>query len=166
MALSDIAAGLEVTTEQRERGVAAVDDTGADLAARLAPYAADLPCDAGSAATVVRAYTSGRSVGDCARRAGVAPATAAKALHLLGVEGVCPLSPAGRAIVRDWLAGELSRTEARRLADAGEPAFALAAFVETHEPLAGAREAVEGELAPADHGDALADARSDLDELV
>ena len=35
MGLSDIAAGLEVTTEQRERGVAAVDGTAADLAAAL-----------------------------------------------------------------------------------------------------------------------------------
>ncbi len=165
MALSDIAAGLEVTTEQRERGVAAVDDTGRDLTARLAAYEEDLPCDSASAATLVRAYTGGRSVGECAHRAGLSPVAAAKTLHLLGVEGVCPLSPQGREIVRDWLAGDLSRTEARQLVGASEPEFALATYVETHEPLAGAREAVAGHLRP-DDGNALADAMSDVDELL
>ncbi|MFT4883088.1 MAG: hypothetical protein ACI8U4_000586, partial [Natronomonas sp.] len=36
MGLSDIADGLEVTAEQRDRGVAAADETGAPLAERLA----------------------------------------------------------------------------------------------------------------------------------
>lgn len=166
MTLSDIAAGLEVTAEQRDRGVAAVDGTGGDLATRLTPYADDLPCEPAAAANLVESYTAGRSIGECARRTGLAPVAAAKTLHLLGVDGVCPLSAQGREILRDWLAGDLSRTEARRLAGAGEKEFALATFVETHDPLAGAMEAVEGELMPDDHGDALADARSDLDELV
>ncbi|PSP78778.1 hypothetical protein BRC81_07080 [Halobacteriales archaeon QS_1_68_20] len=166
MALSDIAAGLEVTTEQRERGVAAVYDTGRDLPTRLAAFEDDLPCDAASAATLVEAYTGGRSVGECARRAGLSPVAAAKTLHLLGVEGVCPLSPQGRRILRDWLAGDLSRTEARQLAGASETEFALATFVETHDPVSGAREAVDGDLRPGDDGDALADAMSDVDDLL
>jgi hypothetical protein len=37
MALSDIAAGVEVTTSQRDRGVAAVDETDASLSERWAP---------------------------------------------------------------------------------------------------------------------------------
>lgn len=164
MTLSDIAAGLEVTERQQERGVATVDDTGADLAARLEPYVEDLPCDAASAAAVVEAYTSGTSVGECARAAGLAPATAARTLHLLGVEGVSPLGPRGRAVVRDWLAGDLSRTEAKTLADASEPAFALAAFVETHDPLAGARDVVEGALAP--DADAAVSKRDALDATM
>lgn len=166
MTLSDIAAGLEVTAEQRERGVATVDDTDRDLATRLSRYAEDLPCEPAEAATLVQSYTGGRSVGECARRAGLSPVAAAKTLHLLGVEGVCPLTSQGRRILRDWLAGDLSRTEARRLAGAGEKEFALATFVETHDPLPGAREAVDGELTPGEAGDALADARSDMDELV
>lgn len=164
--LSDIAAGLEVTVEQCDRGVATVDDTGGDLATRLTPYADELPCEPATAATLVESYTGGRSIGECARRAGLPAVAAAKTLHLLGVDGVCPLSAQGRQILRDWLAGDLSRTEARLLAGAGEREFALATFVETHDPLAGAMEAVEGELTPDDAEDALVDARSDLDEFV
>jgi len=67
MALSDIAAGVEVTTRQRDRGVAAVDETDAPLPERLAPFADDLPCSAAAAATVVEAYAAGRSVGDAGR---------------------------------------------------------------------------------------------------
>lgn len=171
MTLSEIATGLEVTERQRERGVATVDDTDADLSTRLEPYADDLPCDAASAASVVEAYTAGTSIDECARAAGLAPATAARTLHLLGVEGVSPLGPTGRELVRDWLAGELSRTEAKTLADAAEPELALAAFVETHEPLDGAREAVEGALAPSgdaavEKQDALGEAMSDADDFL
>lgn len=161
MTLSEIAAGLEVTERQRERGVATIDDTDADLTTRLEPYADELPCDAASAAAVVDAYTAGTAIGECARAAGVAPATAARTLHLLGVEGVSPLAPVGRSVVRDWLAGECSRTEAKALVDAGEPEFALAAFVETHDPIEDAREAVEGALSL--DGDATVEKRDALD---
>ena len=161
MTLSEIAAGLEVTERQRERGVATVDDTDADLTSRLEPYAEELPCDAASAAAIVDAYTAGTAIGECARAAGVAPATAARTLHLLGVEGVSPLTPVGRDVLRDWLAGECSRTEAKRLVDASEPEFALAAFVETHDPIEGAREAVEGIHSP--EGDATVEKRDALD---
>ena len=164
MGLSDIAAGVEVTTEQRDRGVATVDDTDVSLAERLADYGTDLPCSAADAATVVEAYAEGKSVGTAARVADLAPATAAKTLHLLG-ESVSPLGPTGRELVRDWLAAELSRSEARELAAASEREFALAAYVETHDTLTGAEEAVASVLAPDPGGDPLADTRSDLDDL-
>ncbi|MFC4448625.1 hypothetical protein [Halorussus aquaticus] len=150
MPLSDIADGLEVTTEQRDRGVASVDATAngdADLRERLTEFADDLPCDAASAAAIVEGHTSGRSVGDSAHEAGVAPMTAAKTLHLLGCEGVSPLTPEAHRIIGDWLSADLSRTEARELAGANETEFALATFVETHDPIPGASDLVEGAFA-------------------
>jgi hypothetical protein len=150
MALSDIADGLEVTTEQRDRGVASVDATAnrEGLRERLGDFADDLPCDAESAATIVESHTAGKSVGDSAHAAGVAPMTAAKTLHLLGCEGVSPLTPEAHRIIADWLSADLFRTEARELTGANETEFALATFVETHDPLAGASELVEGAFAP------------------
>jgi len=169
MGLSDIAAGVEVVDEQRDRGVATVDRTDEPLAERLAPYAEELPCDASAAATLVEAYAAGNSVGDAARAAGIAPTDGAKALHLFG-ESVSPVGPMGREIVGDWLEGRLARTEAVELAGVSERAFALAAYVETHDPLAGAREAVEGALAPGADGavekrDQLGETMSDVGEL-
>lgn len=146
MGLSEIAAGLEVTERQQARGVATVDTTGAGLAERLEPFAEELPCAPGEAAVVLERYAGGGSVGAAARAAGVAPVTAAKTLHLLG-ESVSPLGPTGRAVVRDWIAGELSRTEALELTRVGETEFALAAYVETHDPIEKACAAVEGVLA-------------------
>ena len=145
MGLSDIAAGIEVVDEQRDSGVATVDRTADPLAERLAPYAEELPCSASDAATLVEAYAAGKSVGASARIAGVAPTDGAKALHLFG-ESVSPVGPMGREIVGDWLAGELSRTEAVELAGVSDQEFALAAYVETHDPIPGAMEAVEGAL--------------------
>lgn len=170
MALSDLAAGLEVTTEQRERGVAVVDRTGAGLAERLAPHESGLPCRADEAATLVEAYASGKSVGDAARAAGLAPVTGAKTLHLLG-EPVAPLGPTGREIVRDWLAADLSRAEALELADASETAFSLAVYVETHEPLSGAEETVASALetdadAAVEKRDLLGETMSDVGDLL
>ncbi|WP_226011361.1 hypothetical protein [Halomicrobium salinisoli] len=162
MALSDIAAGLEVTTEQRDRGVATVDRTAADLADRFAELDADLPCEPGAAATVVEAYAEGRSVGDAGHAAGVPPVTAAKTLHLLG-EQVCPVGPRGRDIVRDWTEGRLSRDEAETLAGVGPREFALTAYVETHDPLPEAREAAEGVLVDTD---ATADREASLGGAV
>ncbi|WP_440006988.1 DUF7858 family protein [Halomicrococcus sp. SG-WS-1] len=164
MTLSDIAAGLEVTAEQRDRGVAAVDDTDGDLRERLVPFADDLPCDPTSAATVVESFTAGASVGDAGRDAGVAPVTAAKTLHLLGLDGVSPLGPTARDVVGDWLTADLSRSDAKALTGASETEFALAAFVETHDPLDGAVEAVEGALSPA--GDATVRKRDELGETM
>jgi hypothetical protein len=146
MGLSELAAGLEVTESQDERGVATVDTTDADLAERLAPFAEDLPCSPADAATVLERYAEGASVGAAAHTAGVATVTAAKTLHLLG-ESVSPLGPTGREIVRDWIAGDLSRSEALELARVGETEFALATYVETHEPIEAACAAVEGVLA-------------------
>jgi hypothetical protein len=164
MGLSDIAAGVEVTAEQRDRGVAAVDDTGADLAERLAPFADDLPCPPDAAARLVEAYAGGAAVGAAARVAGVAPVTGAKTLHLLG-EPVEPLSPTAREVVRDWLDARVSRADALAVTGLDEREFMLGAFVQTHEPLPGAREAVAGAL-DIERGDPLADARSDVDDLL
>jgi hypothetical protein len=164
MGLADIAAGIEVTERQHARGVAAVDDTDDSLAVRLEPFAERLPCSPEAAATVVEAYASGRAVDDCGHVAGIPPVTAAKTLHLLG-EQVSPVGPQGRDIVADWLAGRLSRSDAMALAGVGERTFALAAYVESTEPLAEARDAVEGAL-QVETTDPLGEARSDVDELL
>lgn len=147
MGLSDLAGDLAVTTEQRERRVAVVDTTAADLGTRLAPFAPDLPCTSDQAATLVRAYVAGRSVGDAATAAGLAPVTGAKALHLLG-EPVTPLGPTGRAVVQDWLDATLTRSEAIDLVGESPTTFALAVFIETHDPIEGAASAVATTLTP------------------
>jgi len=165
MGLSDIAEGLEVTTEQRDRGVATADHTDQSLAERLSSVEAELPCTATAAATVVERYAGGGSVGAAGRAAGVPAMTAAKTLHLLG-ESVSPVGPTGREIVRDFLAGALSRTEARQLARASEEAFALAVYVESHEPLPEAQDAVADALAVDGGADPLSDARSGTTDLL
>lgn len=167
MGLADIAAGIEITETQEERGVATVDATDATLEERLDPFAAELPCTPAAAATVLDSYGAGADVGTAGRTAGIAPTTAAKTLHLLG-ESVSPVAPTGREVVRDWIAGELSRTEALELTRLSEDEFALAAYVETHEPLEAAFAAVEGVLAArsVDHEEPLADAVGDPTDLV
>lgn len=170
MGLADIAAGIEVVEEQRDSGVAAVDLTGDDLQARLAAIEAELPCSADAAATLVEAYAAGNSVGDSARAAGLAPMDGAKTLHLFG-EQVSPLGPTGRDVVADYLAGELSRSDARTLTGVGEVEFALATFVGAHDPIPEAREAVEGILtttrdATVAKRDALAGTMSDADAFL
>ncbi|SEH64410.1 hypothetical protein SAMN05192561_1195 [Halopenitus malekzadehii] len=142
MTLSEIAAGIEVTTEQRDRGAAVVDDTGIDLHDRLRSHASSLPCTAAAATTLIETYTAGASVGDAAREAAVAPMTAAKTLHRCGVSGVCPLAPTRRGIVRDWLAGRIGRRDAIELTGGDEADFALAVYVETHDPIADLADAV------------------------
>jgi hypothetical protein len=168
--LSDIAAGIEVVDEQRDRGVATVDDTGADLVESLSAFEGDLPCEAPAAATVLEAFAGGAAVGEAAREAGLVPVTAAKTLHRLGVGGVSPLGPTGREVVRDYLSAELSHAEARELAGASERAFALAVFVESHDPVEGAREVVAGvranrTSASVEKRDRLAGTMSNVDEL-
>jgi hypothetical protein len=152
MALSDIAAGLTVTSEQRDQGVATVDRTHEDLGDRLQAVASELPCAPAAAATLLEAYADGRSVGEAAHAAELAPITGAKTLHLCG-EQVSPLTPTGREILDDWLAGKLPRSEARQLAAASEREFALAAYVATHDPLPAAREAAEGAIMDVDATD-------------
>lgn len=164
MTLSEIAAGLELTEEQCDRSVPTVDDTGENLLARLESHAEALPCTPRAAATVLETHTAGRSVGDAAREAGVAPVTAAKALHRCGVVGVSPLSPTGREVVRDWLDGELSRSEALTLARTDEASFALATYVETHDPVSELEAAVEGALEP--DANAAVAKRDALDETM
>jgi hypothetical protein len=163
MTLDDLAAGLEVTHEQRERGVATVDRTTASLEERLAAVAGELPCSAATAATLVDRYAAGASIGTAARAAGVAPMIGAKTLHLLG-ETVTPLGPTGHDIVRDWIAGDLTRAEAETLARASPAEFALAAYVETHDPLPDAQSAVEGVLTVG--GDAAVAKRERLGDVL
>lgn len=148
MGLSDIAAGLTVTQRQRERGVATIDDTQSTLADRLAEFESDLPCDAETAADLVDAYAAGSSVGGAAAVAETVPVTAAKTLHLLGTPGITPLSPLGVDILEDYLTGELTRSDAIALSGASSTEFALASYVATHDPIPGAREAVDEALAP------------------
>jgi len=165
MGLSDIAAGVTVTERQQERGVATVDDTDATLAERLAEFEKSLPCSSEAAATILERYVEGGSVGAAGRAAGVPPVTAAKTLHLLG-ESVSPAGPTAREVVRDWIAGDLSRTDALTLSRLGETEFALAVYVETHNPLEAACTAVEGVLAARDqHDQPLAETMSDADDL-
>lgn len=142
MTLSEIAAGIEVTAEQRDRGAAVVDDTGVDLVDRLASHADALPCTAAAAATLVEAYTAGGSVGEAADEAAVAPMTAAKALHRCGIAGLCPLAPTRRGIVREWLDGRQTRSDAVVLSGGDEAAFALTTYIETHDPVPEIAEAV------------------------
>lgn len=146
MGLSDIAAGIEVTVEQQDRGVSTVDDTDASLSVRLAAHEDVLPCTPEAAATVLETHTAGTSVGESAREAGIAPITAAKTLHRCGVSGVTPLSPQARTILRDWLDGYLSRSDAVALTGAPDAEFALATYIETHEPVPELAEAAEGVL--------------------
>ena len=162
MGLADIADGIEVTERQTQRGVATVDDTGATLEETLTPFEAELPCSVAAASTVLERYTAGGSVGDAGRAAGVAPMTAAKVLHLLG-ESVSPATPLQREMLRDWMAGELSRHEALSLTQLEEAEFALATYVETHDPLEAACAEIEGVLAARylDERDPLADALGD-----
>lgn len=141
MGLEEIAAAAgTTTTRQHERGVTAVDGTSGSLADRLAPFAADLPCEPAAAAAVLRSHGSGTPIDECAHVANLAPVTAAKVLHRLGVTGVNPLTPTARRIVRDWIHGEVSRTDALTLTGASDAEFALAAYIETHDPIPGARE--------------------------
>lgn len=164
MSLSDIAEGVATTRTQERRGVAVVDRTSDSLAAVLERFETELPCEATTAATLVRAYRGGHSVGDAGTDAGVPPVTAAKILHRLGFEGLSPLSPLQRDVCRDWLSGALSRTEAEELADAGNRAFALGAYIETHDPIPGAQEAVENVFASSE--DAMVQKREALAETM
>jgi len=164
MGLSEIAAGIEVTANQRDRGVATVDDTGAGLVDRLADRAEALPCTPEAAATVLERHAAGDSVGEGARAAGVAPMTAAKALYACGVAGVSPLGPTARQVVADWVDGELSRAEAVTLSGASEAEFALAAYVETHDPDPELAAVAADALAPS--GDAAVEKRNLLAETM
>jgi hypothetical protein len=147
MGLADIAAGLSTTTEQDERGVASVDATDRDLAGALAPFADDLPCAPAAAAAVAKAYVGGAAVDAAGHDAGVAPITAAKSLHRLGFAGLSPVSDTGDRVLEDYLAGRMSRADARGLLSVSDAEFALATYVATHDAIEGARDVVEGALA-------------------
>lgn len=169
MSLGELAEGLEVTREQRESGVAAVDRTATGLEERLAALGDALPAGPAATATLVEAYAEGRDVSSAAAAADLPPITAAKTLHRLG-ETVSPASPVGREVVRDWLAGEMPRHEAEALADCSPAEFALAAYVETHDPLPAGQAALEGALArtdaTAEREARLGDAVAEPDDLL
>jgi hypothetical protein len=170
MGLSDIAEGIEVRDRQRNRGVPTVDATRGDLTARLDEHSTVLPCTPEAASVVLETYAAGTSVGDCAREAGIAPMTAAKLLHRCGIGGVSPLAPTAREIVRDWLNGDLPRSEAVNLVGADEADFALATYVETHDAVPELTDAVAGGLEPESSAtvakrDALAETMSSVDDL-
>lgn len=165
MGLEEIAAAAGTTTHRQcDRGVPTVDQRGAALADRLAPFEAQLPCSAAAAATLLETQTAGTPIGDSASRADLTPVTAAKTLHRLGVEGVCPLAPTARSVVRDWIDGDLTRADAITLADASEEEFALAAYIETHDPIPGARQVTEAVQTPT--GDAMVEKRDHLAETM
>lgn len=165
MGLSEIAAGIEVTAEQRDQGVATRDETDASIEERLAPFDERLPCSPASASTLLETYLEGASIGRAAAVAGVPETTAAKTLYLLG-EPIEPLTPTATRVLEDWLAGELSRTDARRVAGVGESEFALGAYIATHDPIEGAESALAGAASVATDDDPLSDARSDLGDLI
>lgn len=170
MGLSDIAAGLAVTERQRDRGVATVDRTAPTVAGALAAYVDDLPCEIDAAARLIEAYVGGEPIDAAATAAGLPAVTGAKTLFLLGFEGLSPLSPLGRAVLRDWLDGEIGRSDARALADATEAEFSLATYVETHDPLEGAAQRLatvmeETGNASVAKRDALRDTMSGVGEL-
>lgn len=170
MGLSEIADGIAVTERQRERGVATVDRTDPTLNAAVAAFEADLPCNVSTAAQLVEAYASGASVGEAATDAGLPAVTGAKTLYRLGFEGLSPLSPLGRDIIDDWLAGEIGRTDAKTLADASEAEFSLATYIETHDPLPDADERIATALqsdtnAAVAKRDVLADTMSGVEDL-
>jgi len=166
MGLSEIAAGVESTTEQIERGVATVDDTAVDLDRRLREHEADLPCTAAVAATVIEEYRSGSDVGTAGESAALARVTAAKLLHRTGFDGITPLSPTARRVLRDWLDGRIGRTEALELTGATDAEFALAAYVETHDPIPELEEAVRREATAPIAGDAAVSKRDALADTM
>ncbi|MFB6134057.1 MAG: hypothetical protein ABEJ55_03635 [Halanaeroarchaeum sp.] len=169
MGLADIAAGVSVTERQRDRGVATVDRTAPTLEATVGRYEDDLSCSVSVGARLVDAYAGGDSVGAAASAAGVPAVTAAKTLHLLGFEGLSPLSPLGRDVLRDWLDGAIGRSDAIALSGASAATFSLAAFVETHDPLPHAAERIATALQASENAtvakrDALADTMDDLSD--
>lgn len=165
MSLEDIAeAAGTTTTRQSVRGVATVDGRDGSTADRLAQYAEELPCDPASAAAVLQTHGRGTPIEESARVANLAPVTAAKTLHRLGVEGVCPLAPIAREIVRDWIDGKLPRSDALALTGASETAFALATYIETHDPIEGATEVIQSTAGL--HGDAMVAKRDELNGVI
>lgn len=170
MSLSDIAEQVEVTTiEQSVREVTTIDVTARPLVDRIAPFSALLPCESSEATTLIEAYIDGKCIEKSSHAAGIAPITGAKTLHLLG-EPIAPITPTGRAVVRDWINGECLRTEALSLCGASEPEFNLAVFVEMHDPIPEARGVLAGEFERrnSDVGkrDELGETMSSVDELL
>jgi|GEM_PF-423496 len=139
MALADIAEGIRSVEKQQHRDVAVVDAAGTSLADRLETCASDLPCSPPEAASLARQFAGGAPVERCAETVGVTRTVAVKTLHLLGFSGVVTVDRDDRTVVRRWIDGEIDRTTVRRRTGLDESTFALAVYVETHEPLAAAQ---------------------------
>lgn len=165
MGLSEIAADLTITESQEPTGVAVVDETATDLESGLEQFAGELPRTPAMAADVIEAYVGGAPVDEAGRQAGVPPMTAAKILHLVGFDGLTPLTPTGNKILDDWLGARLSRSEAIELTSATPAEFELATYMATTEPIPGAREVVESTVDAALASDPLADTRSDATDF-
>lgn len=165
MGLEDIAARTPTTTHhQRQRGIPAIDDTDTPIAASLTPYADDLPCTPEQAATILETHVAGTPIDASADAADLPPVTAAKTLHRLGVDGLSPLTPTAHDILRDWIAGDLPRTDALTLTNASPTEFALATYIETHDPIPGACELTERLQTP--DGDAMVEKHDLLAETM
>jgi hypothetical protein len=67
-------------------------------------------------------------------------------------------------VVRDFLDARIGRTDAVALVGS-EREFALGVYCETHDPIPGTVEALEGALA-VERTDPLVDARSDVGDLL
>ena len=153
MTLSEIAAGIEVTSEQRDRGAAVVDDTDVPAVERFREHADALPCTPEAVATLVDAYTVGSSVGEAAGEAGVAPMVAAKALYRCGLTGVRPLAPSRRGGGGGAGGGAGRPPPGGARAGGGGAAFALATHAETHDPVPELADAVAADpVDPLDDG--------------
>ena len=166
MELSELAEGLVVTDRQRKRDVSIVDRTDEMLTERLSKYSSVLPTEPAEAATMIELYVSGNDVETIADELGQVPMIVAKTLHITGMDGISPLAPEDREPLYRWLRGGISGAEAKRQLDVNEYEFALAAFVESHDPHESIATAVEGALAPRQNAsvrkrDTLADTMSD-----
>lgn len=165
MGLEDIAAQTPPTTHhQRQRGVPAIDDTDSSIADRLEEYADELPCAPDQATTLLETHVTGTTIEASADAADVTTVTAVKTLHRLGVDGLSPLTPTAHDILRDWIAGDLPRSDAETLANASHTEFALAAYIETHDPIPGASEITERLQTP--DGDAMVEKHDLLAETM
>lgn len=128
---------------QHTRDVAVVDAANESLADRLEDCASDLPCSPTAASHLARQFRAGESIEACAETVGVTRTNAARTLHLLGFAGVITVDPVDREIIKQWINGEIDRTTATRRTDLERSRFALAVYVETHEPLTEDQAAIE-----------------------
>lgn len=164
MSLADIAEGVRSVETQHTRDVAIVDAVNESLADRLEGFASDLPCSPTQADRLARQFGAGESIESCAETVGVTRTNAARTLHLLGFAGVITVDPVDREIIKQWINGEIDRITANRRTDLDKSRFALAVYVETHEPLTETRAAIEPTVSLSEN--IQTDRRRALDETM